>query len=319
MITMCSKKMIEASLIVTSFNEESRIREWCSSFMSMTTLPSEIVVIDSMSTDMTIKILQENLVQQGYTGDLTIKVEKCNISEGRNRGIEIAANESCLITDFGVEFDVHWCEKLYQSLKNNDWVGGVYRMISSNKIQESFCNLFDNPIESLDDSSFLPSSRSFGIKRSVFLDIGGYDTSLVIGEDTDLIYRLKARKLNYAIAKDAVVSWWPRENIKAIYIQNYRYAYWDGIAKNNFGRLLHIAFFLVPIVIFLTLSVFFSSGLLLLLLFPYLYISSYLKANINTIRNRNSKANVLDVLVYFVTLMSSSIGFVVGLLKGVRG
>lgn len=306
---------VEASLIVTSFNEEQRISEWVESFMSMTVLPNEIVLVDSVSKDQTVEILKRELELKSYSGNLKIIIQKCNISEGRNLAIQNARNEICLITDFGVKFDALWCECLYEAMLTNDWAGGVYKLVYDNEIQKSFRNLFELDIENMDEKNFLPSSRSFALTKTIHKQVGGYDEKLVIGEDTDLVYRLKEFSSNFKIVKSSIVYWWPRDSYNNLFIQNYKYAYWDGIARNNLGRLKHILFFTSPIFLFLLISIYLNSILIMFCILPLSILQFYSKAFINVKRNNKKYANITDFNVYFVTVVSSLLGFVSGLLR----
>lgn len=306
---------VDASLIVTCFNEEVRIRDWVSSFLRMTKLPKEIVLVDSESTDNTLVIFNDVMSTSDYEGKINIIKTKCNISQGRNIAISNASFEVCLITDFGVKFNPDWCANLYNAMLGYDWAGGIYQLISDNIVQDSFRRLFDLRISEINVDNFLPSSRSFAMTKSIHSAVGGYDENLEIGEDTDLIYRLKKLNARYCLVKNAVVYWWPRENYKDLFKQNFRYAYWDGLARNNYGRLNHIAFLLFPLIVAVMLYFYFSNVYLFASVLPIFLIIIYLKVFYNVRNNLRSLPNITDLKVYIVTLFSGCLGFVLGLLQ----
>lgn len=304
-----TREALPVSLVVTSFNEVRNVLAWCKSLLAMDTWPSEIIVADSDSTDGTVDELRRCL--DGHL-HLVILHGRCSISEGRNKAISAAANENVVITDFGVTFDRSWLRNMHSVLVTNDWAGGCYIITAGNPIQNAFARLFDVEPERLVEASFLPSSRSFGVRRSVFIAANGYDTSLVLGEDTALVSKLRGLGLRYQLARNAVVHWHPRESLHAIYVQNYRYAYWDGRASQNAGRWLHIAFWIVISMAALTGSLVAgwqgaAGGLAVSAAILYAKVAP------NTLRcSSHSLPQILDLVVYYTTTTGSALGYLAG-------
>ncbi|MEW5755442.1 MAG: glycosyltransferase [Pseudomonadota bacterium] len=304
--------ILPISLIVTCFNEVSNVAGWCKSLLDMDAFPSEVIVSDSDSTDNTVNELRKHLEGHGF--DLVILGGRCSISEGRNKAIAHARFERLAITDFGVTFGREWLSALNESLEDSDWVGGCYTMVWRNSVQRAYCRLFDVDSSRLDEQSFLPSSRSFAITKSAFHSAGGYDTSLLLGEDTDLVLRLRTMPLRYRLERKAVVFWLPRDSFGAIYLQNYRYAYWDGRAQQSPGRWLHLLFWLVVTLI----PVVFLVGTPLLVSlnsFAGAVALLYAKASRNTLRGSSqSWARPMDMLTYYIATSGSVFGYVLGTL-----
>ena len=303
------------TLVVTCFNEENTVMSWCQSFLAMDKLPQELIIADSDSTDGTIRKLREGL--NGYKGQLVILEERCNIAAGRNKAINSASHTKIAITDFGVTFHPSWLTNISVNLDYYDWVGGVYELVSSNPIEESFCRLFNTPINKIDASSFLPSSRSFGVNRKVFEWVKGYNESLVIGEDTDLVLRLKSTNLTYHLVREAIVFWRPRSSIKLIFIQNFRYAYWDGLALQNLGRFKHIIFCVALLATpILGALIFAVKGALLGLMLSISVL--FIKTKINTRRSCSGTPRFSDMFVYVTTMFASGFGFICGVFYQIR-
>lgn len=307
-----NRMKLPISLIVTCFNEERNVADWCKSLLDMEAWPSEIVISDSDSTDNTVIELRKHLEGNGF--DLVILPGKCTISEGRNRAVARARFEHVAITDFGVIFDRRWLTTLNQTLSNNDWAGGCYTMVWQNSVQRAYCRLFDVNAATLDEKRFLPSSRSFALTKSAFQAAGGYDTTLELGEDTALVLRLRSMPLRYRLERQAIVHWFPRRDIRAVYLQNYRYAYWDGLASQNIGRWLHVLFWavitLTPVASLVSPSWGYKLGVLagaMTLLFA--------KTSSNTLRGTSrSWARPMDLFIYYVTITGSVLGFIMGTL-----
>lgn len=302
------------TLVVTCFNEERSVPSWARSFLAMNVLPQELIVADAKSTDNTVAALKECLKE--YPGNLVIIQDKCNIAAGRNKAIALASYSRIAVTDFGVTFHSAWLGRIGDGLEQNDWVGGVYELVWKNSIQRSFCRLFNTPPQQLDTATFLPSSRSFGVTLDAFKKVGGYNESLVVGEDTDLVIRLKKLGLKYGLIREAIVYWIPRSTIKSIYLQNFRYAYWDGVAKQNAGRWMHVAFCAVLLLVsVLSASVIDGGGLLYGLLAVIAII--FIKTTKNTLRSGSGLPRTLDLIVYTITLVASSVGYIAGLFSSI--
>lgn len=309
-----NRPKLPISLIVTCFNEGHNVAGWCQSLLAMDAWPGEVVVSDSNSTDDTVAKLREYLEGKGF--DLVIIPGRCSISEGRNRAVARSRFEHLAITDFGVTFDRQWLSALNQSLSNSDWVGGCYKMTWQNPVQRAYGRLFDVDPDSLNEQSFLPSSRSFAQTKAAFQAAGGYDTKLMLGEDTALVLHLRNLPLRYRLERQAVVYWLPRKTLRAIYLQHYRYAYWDGLASQNAGRWLHLLFWSV-----ITLAPFAALAspvwLMKLGLSAGAMAILFAKVSCNTLRGTSrSWARPLDIVVYYVTTTSSVFGYVSGKLHG---
>lgn len=300
------------SLIVTCFNEGLSIEKWCRSFLKLSKLPNEVIIADANSSDDTVPQLKKYL--KGYHGTLIILSGKCNISAGRNKAIRAANNKKIAITDFGIQFHPSWIENISLALNYNDWVGGVYEITWDNSIQRSYAKLFGLSAEKINEKVFLPSSRSFGLTKDTFALSGGYNESLFIGEDTELVLRLRSLSLKYSLIREAIVYWKPRASLSLIYLQHYKYAYWDGIAGQNRGRWLHILFITSIITIPVNSYFLFKfQGLIAgLLLSVFLVLC---KTNINTARTKSGTPNLLDVIVYLSTVTGSCVGFAAGLIR----
>lgn len=305
-------KILPISLIVTSYNEAKNVEAWCNTLLAMSNYPNELIVADSDSTDDTVSLLKHFLASSPFR--VVVLSGKCSISEGRNKSIKNASNERIAISDFGVEFDSEWIGNIFSSLDQCDWVGGCYKLIWANKTQRSFCRIFDREPQTLNAETFLPSSRSFGIRKKIFLELGGYNTSLIIGEDTEFVLKLKKINAKYCLARNAIVYWYPRETLEQLYTQHFKYAYWDAVAGQNFMRLNHIVFWLV-ITVPVLLAIFFVNTVgLLMVLFALATI--YIKVYKNISKSPfKGGATLYDCLVYYIVLTGGVVGYSIGTMR----
>jgi glycosyltransferase involved in cell wall biosynthesis len=306
------KRLLPISLVATSFNEATNAPAWCASLLQMRELPSELVIADSESTDGTVDLLRALLA--GSPFPIVVLSGKCGIAEGRNRAVAAARFEHVAITDFGVTFDQCWLSELYAALTEAEWVGGVYKITWKNTVQRSFSRLFDIPANALSEAEFLPSSRSFGIRKTLFEASGGYATTLVLGEDTEFVFRLKRLGASYKLARSAVVGWLPRETLTALIKQSYRYAYWDGVAGQNSGRVAHVIFLAVLVVPPVAITA--ASPAWGPVALAVSASALWAKASWNTYRSsHHGLATFRDAMTYAVATIGSCAGYAAGVMS----
>ena len=93
--------MPKVSVIIPTFNSELYIRETLESVIHQTLEDIEIIVVDSISQDKTISIIEEYITQ-----DKRIKLIKRGkewVSASRNAGIKTAKN---IIDEFNTVFEI---------------------------------------------------------------------------------------------------------------------------------------------------------------------------------------------------------------------
>jgi hypothetical protein len=78
--------------------------------------------------------------------------------------------------------------------------------------------------------AFLPSSRSVAFRKHAWARVGGYPEWLDYCEDLVFDMRLKETGHRFAFVPDALVYFRPRSNLRAFFLQYYRYARGDGKA-----------------------------------------------------------------------------------------
>lgn len=226
---------MSVSLIATVFNEEKSIKYFLDTILSMTKIPDEIVIVDAGSKDDTIKIINEYSSKCSFI-KLIVK-EKCNIAEGRNIAIENATNDIIAVTDAGCKIDEKWLENItapFSKYKDIDVVSGWYEYISMNKFQDISGELIFMKLDEIDESEFLPSSRSIAFTKSIWEKANGYPEYLTFaGEDTLFDKKLKKIGAKFYFEKDAIVYWYPREDMRSFIKQSYLYAVGDGEAGNS--------------------------------------------------------------------------------------
>lgn len=249
---------VSISLVCTVLNEGESLRGLLDSLVHQTRQPDEIVFVDGGSQDQTVAILHE------YENRLPLRVivlEGCNISAGRNRGIDAARGHIIATTDAGVVLVPEWIERITAPLLEDPTVRVVAGWFEADPRTPFEAALGATTLPHLREvapSTFLPSSRSVAFRKAVWAAAGGYPEWIDYCEDLIFDLRLKQIAGEFAFAPGAVAHFRPRSSLAAFYAQYYRYARGDG--KADLWRKRHLIRYVtylvvIPVIFFLGLLV----------------------------------------------------------------
>jgi glycosyltransferase involved in cell wall biosynthesis len=218
------------TVIATVYNEGEHIHRLMRSLVKQTRQPDAVIIVDGGSTDNTVEILNQ------YAESLPLRVDiqpRANISEGRNRAIQLAQDGIIAVTDAGVELEPDWLEALTRPLIEDDtldWVGGFFVADSKNVFETAMGATVLPLVDEINPQTFLPSSRSVAFRKSVWQRSGGYPVWLDYCEDLILDLRIREITSNFRFVPSAVVHFRPRGSFRSFYRQYYLYARGDGKA-----------------------------------------------------------------------------------------
>jgi glycosyltransferase involved in cell wall biosynthesis len=253
------KTLSSVSLICTIFNETKTIRDFLQSIFDMTSLPEEIIIVDGGSIDGTVeKIKQFKEIFDSKNRIHLIVDSTCNtkftpgpVARGRNIAIRVAKGSIIACTDAGCKMDKQWLGKIIQPFLSDakiDVVGGWYLASTHSFIQECIAMVFLAPSETVNPQKFLPSSRSFAFRKSVWEMIGGYPEESLTGEDTLFVQRIRSSGYTITFVPDALVYWELNSTVKSFVKVLYRYGFGDGYLAINWSSIPKILFkLLIPI------------------------------------------------------------------------
>ncbi len=224
------ERRIGVTLVATVLNEAGNLGEWWTSIVGQSRLPDEVVVVDGGSSDGT----AEQLRSLAERAPCQVRIEVCegsNIAQGRNHAIALASHDVIAVTDAGCVLSPYWLERLMEPLEREpgtDLVAGFYCPLTAGWFEEvSACATVPLPWE-VREGRFLPSSRSLAFRRRVWVDVGGYPEWLEIGEDMFFNHAWKKIHIQHTLAKDALVYWRMRRNVRTLLRQYFLYARGDG-------------------------------------------------------------------------------------------
>ena len=208
-------------IVITVLNEGKNIRNLLKSLVSQDT-HCGIIIVDAGSTDNTHDILKE-FESEG----VRFAVRECTRGEGRNIGVSMSSADYILFTDGDATPAKNWASCMISSLGRNDLVWGMTETSGSgNYASMKRVKLFYH-----DHEITLPS-MNMGVRREMFLKVGGFDTSLITAEDIDLNIRLIRSGARAYFCGDCRVAHNARESMKGFMKQ----AFWNGYGRAQLKR-----------------------------------------------------------------------------------
>jgi len=227
---------MRVSVVITVLNEARSLPGLLDSLSGQTRPPDEVLVCDGGSTDGTLALLEAE-------ARLNLRVLQrpgANISEGRNAAIEASTGEVIAVTDAGVRLSPEWLERITEPFEDSDTqtVAGFFLPAPESVFEMAMGATVLPELQEIDPARFLPSSRSVAFRKRAFEAAGGYPEWLDYCEDLILDFRLRDLYGPFVFAPKAVVHFRPRSNLRAFFLQYYRYARGDG--KADLWRRRHV-------------------------------------------------------------------------------
>jgi succinoglycan biosynthesis protein ExoA len=264
--------MTRVSIAMPAYNEE-RFIEACIQSVQAQDYPAELIeilVADGRSTDKTREILARL-----READPRIRVID-NPARLQAAGLGLLVKEAT--GDVIVRMDVHaeyapdYVRKCVETLERTgaDNVGGAQRAKAKTPFQRALCAALQSPLgvggaryrsaeaEGYVDTVFLGTFR-----RKVFETIGLWDPGAITNEDAELNQRILDSGGQIYLSRDIVVHYFPRDSLKTLAKQYYKYGRGRARTLLKLGRFLGLR----PMVPFF--MVVGGAALILLLLLRY--------------------------------------------------
>ncbi len=178
---------MKPTVVIPVLNEEKYIEKTLKS-IRMQGIESEIIVVDSGSEDKTIEIAAK-FADKILNG-------KRNIAYNRQIGADAASGEVIVTTDADCIHTTDWLSDLLKYFDNPEVVcvsGQTLPIKGDGNFLDFLCYFTSNIMLKLLNDLFgkaLFRGSNVAYKKDIFLKAGGYDTTLIAREDSELTRRL---------------------------------------------------------------------------------------------------------------------------------
>ena len=195
--------MTDVSVIVVTYNSADCIKECLQSALDQEGVVIEVIVVDNVSADCTVKIVR------GIGMDVQFVENQENVGFGRacNQGVAASGGKYVMLLNPDAAFDdKNSLAKLFKAMESNSrWgVAGTRVTEADGSVECPPSFFYPKQDRTSRDFTALPGriawvfGASMLIKREIFLRIGGFDPEFFLtSEETDLCLRI--RELGYEI------------------------------------------------------------------------------------------------------------------------
>ncbi len=217
--------MSNKAVVILNYNGKQHLENYLSNIIDNTSSEAEIIIIDNASTDDSLLFLKENFNQIR-----TIVLDKNHgFAGGYNEGLKQVSHEYLVLLNSDIEVTKDWDNAIWDTLKDQT-IGAVQPRILDlkdkskyeyagagggyvDKFYFPFCRgrIFSE-LESkqthfdYSDKMFWASGAAFGIRKSIYDKLGGFDTDFFAHmEEIDLCYRLQNHGFKIAYNPESTV------------------------------------------------------------------------------------------------------------------
>jgi glycosyltransferase involved in cell wall biosynthesis len=224
---------VSVSLVVTFKNDSESLPAWISSLEKQEFKPAELVLVDANEAP-ALDVAMRKRVEIAMAGN-EVKVlhrPKCNIAGGRNFGVTQSTGEVVAFTDLGCTLDSRWLERLITPFvlePATELSSGWYEPVVRSAFARSFADYSVPKLAEIDVERFIPSARSFAIKRELFTKLNGFPEYLTMaGEDSLFGYYAKFLTVRAAFVPEAIVRWDLPQSASIAFVATLNYAAGDA-------------------------------------------------------------------------------------------
>ena len=323
------------SIVIPVLNEEKYIVSCLDSILDSdySNKRLEIFVVDGMSDDNTIKIVQE--YQSKYSFIYLLKNRQKHTPIGMNLGIKISHGEFVFILSAHAKYGIKYFTKLVENIQTlkADCVGGVLltdvKNINkkSSSIKEVLMHKFGvgNAIFRTGCSELIEvDTVAFGCYRKRAFDTYGvFDEKLIRNQDIELNKRIINKGGKIYLIPEVECTYYARENFTDLAKNQYKNGFWNiltayytktlnSLSLRHFIPLIFVLSLLIPI----STSFFFPEILWLGGLSLVSYLSLVI---IISLRLKTSANSIIYLIGSFLTLhFSYGIGSLVGIFTVIK-
>lgn len=175
----------KVSVIVPTYMEEKYIGKTLKSVKNQNYKNFEIIVVDSSSSDKTVKIAKKY-------ADKIIVTKKRGVARARNIGAKKAKGEILIFLDADTSLKEDFLDNILRKFIKNDVIGVVPKITCKNKKSKILFDLENKGVKLsiLIDYPMVPAT-CVCYKKKVFQKVGGFNEDYITSEDIDLSIRTR--------------------------------------------------------------------------------------------------------------------------------
>ena len=313
---------LKVSIIIRTKNEATHIKDLLDSMVKNRIINSdtEVIIVDGCSSDKTVSIASKYPVK--------IVTESTGTRGGAaNVGWKNASSDIVVYTDADCITVKNWTENILKHFEDEKVgvVGGSDLTAPSTK------SYFEKASGLLDELRIAPSHKqntvfrlrgcNIAYRKSALMESGGFDNSLHVGEETELIYRLYKRGYHLIFDPSIIIYHKRRSSITEFFKQFFGYGYFKfKLVMKHPSTFLFPEVFLFPSVpMFIIISIvlyLMDKSYLPLFLFSLAIPATYIIYTIYKLFSYTSSKKLLlgAVLALIARNIASAAGFFAALL-----
>ena len=232
---------MKLSVIIPCFNAAATIGVQLEALASQCwSEPWEVIVVDNGSTDGSREITKYFHTKLKNLSTIFAPTPKA-ASFARNEGVRRARGELLAFCDADDAVGCGWVAAMGEALTQHNFVACDMDSERLNPpwVQQAHPAPQQHGLQRLWYPPYLPhaGAGTMGIKRSLFEKVGGFDTSLLFLEDTDLCIRIQLEGTKLHFVPEAVIHIRHRTALLDIYHQSRNYAEYNVLLSKKFKYL----------------------------------------------------------------------------------
>ncbi|OGE66450.1 hypothetical protein A3J16_05705 [Candidatus Daviesbacteria bacterium RIFCSPLOWO2_02_FULL_39_13] len=185
------KAVVDLAIIIPTLNEEHFIGRLLDSLIKQTVRPKELVVVDAFSKDKTIEEVKKR--QKQFAGLRYFRIPKSTISRQRNLGVKKTTSGHLLFLDADMILgQPDTLEKYFADiLIRKPDVAAASSVPDSNYWKDILYFKAEDLGFKLSQYIWpVIPARNLCIRREIFEKAGGFDETVIVAEDQDLVHRI---------------------------------------------------------------------------------------------------------------------------------
>jgi glycosyltransferase involved in cell wall biosynthesis len=226
------------SVVVPAYNAEKFIGKTIKALQEQTYKDVEIIIVDDGSSDQTKSIIQT------FQRIKYIFQPNAGPASARNRGGQEAQSNILFFTDSDCIPQKDWIEKMMTGFTDESIavVCGSYGIANPESVLAKCIHkeILYRHHHLVPDYPKVFGSYNFAIRKNVFNQVGGFNTSyrFASGEDNDLSYKIIQAGLKIFFKKDALVDHFHTSRIRKYLREQYRHGFWRAKMYFDFPNMM---------------------------------------------------------------------------------